>query len=117
MDVGMGIGGLFPVAHHLLGQCRGQIQIHHPVRLGQAQQPVLKVEQPGKKCPALFPGQLGGLVHGVGSGVAVRNDQSPALVERAPILPVAGKTIHRKESSGGIGIHIVRMRSECAGEV
>ena len=117
VDVRLSVGLLLPPAHHLLRNLRRQVQIHNPIRLWQLQQPVFKIEQPLEKRPALLSGQLRGLVHSVGGGVTVGNNQPAAFVKPSPILPVAGKAVHRIEGGSRIGIHIPGMAAKSSGEI
>ena len=59
-----------------LGELKGQVQIEHQVRGGQSQERVFKVKEPVQIGPPLRLRQLPRLVHRVGGGVPV-SDQDP----------------------------------------
>ena len=72
----------------------------------------LKIKQPSEKTLPLLRRQLGALVHRVGGGVAVGNDDAAILVKTAPVLFVAGIAVHRIKAGGCIGVYIVRVLAE-----
>ena len=106
MDIRMGAGGGFPLAHHLLRDLRGHIQIEHQIRLRQAQLAIFQIKKPLQKTLSLTRQQLGRLVDGVGRGVAVRDHQPTGFVESAPVLLVGGIAIHGKHQRRCVGVHI-----------
>ena len=117
MDIGGGVGGGLPQAHHLLRGLGGHVQIQHAGRLRQPQQVVLKVEQPVQKRVPLLRRQLAGLVDGVAGGVAVGDQQAALLVIRAPVLLVGGVAIHGVEHRRGIGVDIAGLVAEGAAQI
>ena len=56
-------------------------------------------------------------MNGIGGGVTVRDDQASRLVVRTPVLPVAGKAVHRIKGGGSVGVHIIGTAAEGTGEV
>ena len=117
MDVRRGACGGLPAAEHTLGEVRGHIQVDHQIRRGQAQPPVLQVKQPRHKLPPLPHLQLGGLVHGVGGGVAVGQDQRAVFIVLAPVLLVGGVAVHREQGGGGVGVHIAGAVPQHTGQI
>lgn len=61
--------------------------------------------------------QLGTLMHRIAGGVPVRNDQTAAAVEIAPLGLVAGETVHRIEGGGRKCVDIIRLLAELAGQI
>lgn len=102
----MGMGGLLPAAHHLLGQLRGEIQVQHSIRSRQTQLLILEVKEPVHKGPLLLRRKLGGLVNGVGGGIAVGDEQTALLIVAAPVLFIGGVAVYGVEGRSGIGIDI-----------
>ena len=111
------MGGSLPPPHHLLRGLRGHIQIQHPCRLRQSQQPVLKVEQPVQKGVPLLRRQLGGLVDGVAGGIPVGDQQAAGLIKPAPILLIGGIAIHGVKRGRGVGIDIVGVAAKGAVQI
>ena len=72
----------------------------------------LKIKQPAEKILPLLRWQLGALVHRVGGGIAVGNDDAAILVKTAPVFFVAGVAVHRVKAGGRIGVYIVRVLAE-----
>ena len=72
----------------------------------------LKIKQPAKKTLPLLRRQLGALVHRVGGGVAVGDQQAALAVVFAPVLLVGGVAVHRVKAGGRIGVYIVRVLAE-----
>ena len=66
--------------HQLLADRRVHPEIEHPVRRGQPQQPELVVEQPVEERIPLFRRELRALVHRIGGGIPVRDDNAPRFV-------------------------------------
>ena len=102
----MGAGGSLPLAHHLFRDLRGHVEVEHKIRLRQTYQAVLRVKEPTEEVLPFAGQQLGGLVHGVGGGVAVRHHKAPGLVEGAPVLLVGGVAVHGVKEGGGVGVDI-----------
>ena len=46
MNIGLGMGFLFPAPQKRLGKVRGHIQVQHKIRLGKSQVVILKFVQP-----------------------------------------------------------------------
>ena len=108
-----------PVAagHQPLAHRRIHIQVNHRIRCRDPQQTIFKVKQPGQEPIPLLPGQLAALMHRIGSGVAVGNNNATIGIELPPIPLEGCKAIHRVKSGGGIGVHIRWIRAELPGEV
>ena len=117
MDVGMGMGGLLPAAHHLLGQLRGEIQVQHSIRSRQTQLLILEVKEPVHKGLLLLRRKLGGLVNGVGGGIAVGDEQTALLIVAAPVLFIGGVAVHGVEGRSGIGIDIAGLLAEGSAQI
>ena len=107
MDVLFPAVPVIALQQQLLGDLNGHIQVEHQVRPGDAQLLVLKVLHPGKVPVPLLPGDLAHLVHHVGGGVPVAEDELPLAVVLAPVLAEAGKAVHRVKGAGGVGVHVL----------
>ena len=117
VDVGVGMGLLLAPAHHLLGQLRRHVEIQHARRGGQAELSVFIVKQPVEKRPPLPGGELRGLVDGVRRGVAVGDDETAALIERAPVLLIGCVAVDGVKRRRGVGVHVAGVAAERAAEI
>ena len=72
-------------SHQPLAHRRVNLQIDHLVGHGQAQQVVFIVKEPLQECVPLLRRELRALMHGIGGGVAVSDQDAAFLIELAPV--------------------------------
>ena len=98
---------LIPLGQQLLGNFRRHVQIQHQIRPGDAQLFVFKILSPAKIAGPFLSGELGQLIHQIGGGVAVCQQQHPRLIVPPPVHLIGGVAVHRIESGGRIGVDVL----------
>lgn len=95
MDILLGLVAMVAGSHQPLAHRRVNLQIDHLVGRGQAQQVVFIVKEPLQECVPLLRREFRALMHGIGGGVAVSDQDAAFLVELAPVRLIPRIAVHR----------------------
>ena len=117
MNIGGGVGVAFPAAEVGYRQLNGHIQPEHQIGSGQTQITVLKLSQPAKEIIPRLDGHFGGLMDGIGGGIAVQHHQTAILIELSPVLLVTGVAVYGIEGGSGKGVDIGGAGAELTAQI
>ena len=104
-------------SHQSLAHRRINLQVDHLIRCGQAQQMVFIVKKPMQECVPLLRRELRALMHSIGGGVAVSDQDAAFLVELAPVRLIPRIAVHRIKTGCRVGVDIVRLVTELPGQI
>ena len=104
-------------SHQPLAHRRVNLQIDHLIRCGQAQQVVFIVKEPLQECVPLLRRELRALMHSIGGGVAVGDQDAAFLIELAPIRLIPRIAVHSIKAGCRVGVDIVRLVAKLPGQI
>ena len=117
MDILPGLVAMVAGSHQPLAHRRVNLQIDHLIGRGQAQQVVFIVKEPLQECVPLLRREFRALMHGIGGGVAVSDQDAAFLVELAPVRLIPRIAVHRIKAGCRVGVDIVRLVTKLPGQI
>ena len=117
MDIFFSAVPMIPLQKQLLGNFYRHIEIKHQIRPGQAQLAIFKILYPFQIAVPFLPRGFPHLIHHVGSGVPVTEDNASPVIILFPVFSETGKPVYRIKCAGRVGVYIFRVCTELSVQI